>query len=700
VKLASAHHVLTQLAARMWKPPEPLTVSEWAEKYRILAGEAAAEPGPFRLSRTPYLREPMDAFTDPSVSEITLMFASQTGKTSAIENMIFHGFDQRIESSLFIFPTEDDCQQFNTKRLRPTIEKTPRIRAMLRRMQDITTKGVTLKGCYLAYGWAKARRTLKSRSIGKVFCDEIDEYEDQGALDLVRQRVKTFANAKVVKTSTPTRENVGIHAEYMASDRRTYHVPCPHCGKYQQLRWNQVRWEGGANADPDEVLYNTWYECEECRERIGEEEKPEMLLRGIWVPHGCGLRREADGTHTIIDEDGKPYSALRTHRGYHLSGLYSLFPKSTWGHIAAVFVTHKGKPPPEFFTEHLGEPYSHKGRRLEVDDVAALRVPTAEGGYLSRTIPPGVLVLIAGVDIQLDRFYYVIRGFTARGERSYLIDNGMRSALDGNRLSELGELIDTWHVRTQRADPAHGQGNAARMITDLWTPVVWMVDSGARTKQVYDLTRRYAIGRPKVQPVKGRDGAQTDQPWAFSKLDQMSDGTRLPDALMLLHVQGHFWKEHVHGLIRGHPALGEPVDEEGQREGQHEGQHDGKEGGKAEVKRQALFNLPADVSDDYLRQVVAEEFKPKIGANKRVQYVWALRPGFVDNHYFDCEQYIAAGAEAFGVRNHLVIARGTVRKPPVLENPDGARGAHGGGGGGGGAAPVPARKLGSMLRGR
>ena len=40
-------------------PPDDLTVTQWAEAKRRLSAESAAEPGPWRTERTPYLREPM-----------------------------------------------------------------------------------------------------------------------------------------------------------------------------------------------------------------------------------------------------------------------------------------------------------------------------------------------------------------------------------------------------------------------------------------------------------------------------------------------------------------------------------------------------------------------------------------------------------------------------------------------------------------
>ena len=50
-------------AVKRFAPPESLTVDEWADKHRRLSPESSAEAGPWRTKRTPYLEEPMRAFT-------------------------------------------------------------------------------------------------------------------------------------------------------------------------------------------------------------------------------------------------------------------------------------------------------------------------------------------------------------------------------------------------------------------------------------------------------------------------------------------------------------------------------------------------------------------------------------------------------------------------------------------------------------
>ena len=51
---------------RAWAAVSPLaasTVSEWADRYRMLSSRAAAEPGCYRTKRTPYMKDIMDALS-------------------------------------------------------------------------------------------------------------------------------------------------------------------------------------------------------------------------------------------------------------------------------------------------------------------------------------------------------------------------------------------------------------------------------------------------------------------------------------------------------------------------------------------------------------------------------------------------------------------------------------------------------------
>ena len=92
-------------------PPDDLTVSQWAEVKRRLSAESSAEPGPWRTARTPYLQEPMDAFTDPKVWHIVMVAASQVGKSEFLNNCIGYIIDEDPGSILFIHPTTREASR-------------------------------------------------------------------------------------------------------------------------------------------------------------------------------------------------------------------------------------------------------------------------------------------------------------------------------------------------------------------------------------------------------------------------------------------------------------------------------------------------------------------------------------------------------------------------------------------------------------
>jgi hypothetical protein len=64
------------------KPDPLLTVSDWADRYRVLSQRASSEPGRWRTERTPYLRAIMDCLSPASpVQRVALMKGAQIGGT-------------------------------------------------------------------------------------------------------------------------------------------------------------------------------------------------------------------------------------------------------------------------------------------------------------------------------------------------------------------------------------------------------------------------------------------------------------------------------------------------------------------------------------------------------------------------------------------------------------------------------------------
>ena len=65
---------LMQEEIEAWRPPEDLTVSECADKYRVL-GRGSSKPGQWETSFVPFLQDIMDAFAMDAVEEIWFVLA-------------------------------------------------------------------------------------------------------------------------------------------------------------------------------------------------------------------------------------------------------------------------------------------------------------------------------------------------------------------------------------------------------------------------------------------------------------------------------------------------------------------------------------------------------------------------------------------------------------------------------------------------
>ena len=63
---------LTRKEIESLRPPERVTVSEWANRNRILDAKTSAMPGRWRTETVPYLRTIMDAFNEPGIETVTL----------------------------------------------------------------------------------------------------------------------------------------------------------------------------------------------------------------------------------------------------------------------------------------------------------------------------------------------------------------------------------------------------------------------------------------------------------------------------------------------------------------------------------------------------------------------------------------------------------------------------------------------------
>ena len=431
--------------------PEPQTlVSAWADAKRVLP-PTAAEPGRYRTSRVPYLREIMDCLSVASPYEtVVFMKPSQIGATEAALNFAGYVIENAPGVLLFVNPTDSASRRNVRLRVDPLIDMTPELKALVtRRRSRQAGNNDALKvfpGGQLSFVGANSAVGLRSTPARYLICDEVDAFPADASgegdpVTLAKERTQTFAGRKkVFLLSTPTIAGASrIETAFKQGDQRKYAVPCPFCGVFQTLHWNQTEWPEGDRT-------KTYYVCEECGEHISERHKPAMVANGRWVATAKG--------------DGRTAS-------FHLNALYS--PFITWSEIA---LKHAGcgKDPYQlqaWTNSTLGEVW---------EDVAAVGITPdvllARASSWGNILPDGVVVLVCGVDVQIDRLELEIVGF-GKGEQSWSIDY----------VSVPGSPADkeTW----QRLDAILLRKRPHRILGQL--PIaVTCVDSGMYSKFVYE----------------------------------------------------------------------------------------------------------------------------------------------------------------------------------------------------------------------
>jgi phage terminase large subunit GpA-like protein len=499
------------------RPEQPLTVSEWADRYRKLSSKASAEPGPWRTDRTPYLREPMDCLSSEStVQRVVMMFAAQTGKTEAGSNWLGYVIDHAPGPMLCVQPTIEMAKRLSKQRLESMITETPVLSAKIApaRSRDSgnTMFSKEFSGGIMLMAGANSATGLRSAPCRYLFCDEVDAFpadvDGEGdPVSLAERRTTTFARRKILLTSTPTVKDFSrIEAEYERSDQRRFYVPCPSCGVMDWLKWGQLKWTDG---QPETVRY----QCEHCGERFQDLHKPAMLRSGEWRATAPSNGRTA---------------------GFHLSGLYSPLGWCSWEQLVDDFLRAKGDAPAlkAFVNTRLAETWEEDySAKINADGLMAKRL-----AYEPGSCPDGVVLLTAGVDVQDNRLAVSVWGW-GEGETGWLV----------------------WHQELM-GDPTQTEvwGQLDQVIAAEWGQLKvrqMAIDSGGHcTHEVYRYVRD-RVGQGVIA-IKGSSKRNSAAVGKGSKVDVNWRGKVIKRGVTLYMLGTDTIKTTMFGRLRHNEAAG------------------------------------------------------------------------------------------------------------------------------------------------
>ena len=441
--LRAAERTVVELRRTRLAPPPKLTVSEWADRYRQLSRESAAEPGQWRTERAPYLREIMDAASDPRVQKIVMQKPRRVGGTEAINNIVGYFMHQDPAPIMLVQPTVELAEGWSKEHLAPMVRDTPVLRGLVQDARSRDSGNTVLQKLYpggrITITGANSGAGFRMRTARVVAGDEIDAWPDSAGtegdpVDLLVGRTDTFHNRKVILCSTALLRGASrIETAYLESDQRKFYVPCLACGAEHVPSFKtHIRY-----AD----LNGPHFLCTACGVLLPESEKFRMVRRGRW-------------------KAGRPFDGTA---GFQWSAFVSLFDGARWDRLVDMWrkAQHDATRLQVWTNQIEGETYEDREGVTAISRREAYRA----------AVPAGVGLLTCGADVHADRIDVVVRGW-GEGEESWLIES---TSLPGDTAgSRVWEDLDAYLLK----DWAHESGQTMRVHTTC-------IDSGFQTEMVY-----------------------------------------------------------------------------------------------------------------------------------------------------------------------------------------------------------------------
>ena len=586
-------------------PPEQIDPPTWAERNLIVPDGPRKLEG-WSRQLTPFVAEPLNhTSVDSPVNEFCVMKSAQTGFTTLMIAAIGHTIDVEPCDQMIVQPTDGALTDFNSKKLQIAIDHSPSLSAKVapqtaRSGKASTTYEKRYGASSLTLALASSTADLRSKSVRKVWLDEIDEYADdldgQGSpFDMVEARQESFlqdGSWKRAYVSTPTIKG-GSHIEryWEGSDKRKWFVKCPHC-RDETGENSEFVFEFGPNFRyTEEWPFRAYYVAPCCGSVIEEYERRDLVRAGRWKATDPGPGKMP---------------------GYHFNAMSS--PFVPWAKIAerAVKAGSDVAKQKTFYNLTLGLPFEMKG---DAPDHVRL-FERREDGLPSYRVPPGGLLLTAAADVQMRGIWYEVKAWAPNGE-SWVVDAGY---CDGDTSSPDSESFALLHKATIGRDFDDAFGGKRRLDA-------LGVDSGYRSHVVYSWVRQNQrlnpdTGKDVVLALDGRDG------WALPAIgmpklvDIDLGGRKIREGCKLWPVGTWSLKGTIYDDLR-------------------------KEGLKSGALRDpdGYCHFPLWLDMQYFEQITAEYLADE-KFRGRTRKVWKVRR---DNHLLDCNVYNRALAEYLGL---------------------------------------------------
>lgn len=428
-------------AAAAARPPERLTVSQAAAKYRKL-NNPGSYVGDWLNETVPYLVEPMDELQSYNFTGMVFAGPAQCGKTDTALNWLLYSVICDPADMMIVQTSGPTARDFSIRRIDRLHRHSPDIGKMLSvgKQGDNTFDKSYKGGMLLTLSWPSINE-LSGKPIPRLWLTDYDrmpqDIDGEGSpFDLARKRATSFRsfgmcaaesspgfvvdNPKWVrKTAHEAPPTKGILALYNRGDRRRWYWPCVKCGTPFEPSFELLDYP--ASADKMESAEAAVLRCPHCRQAYSHEPagglpgKHELNQSGRWIKDGMTWLPSGEIVGT---------SYRSSIASFWMKGVAAAF--SDWKTLVFNYLSAEEDYESTQSEESLkttvntdqGEPYTPKSMK---NDRAPESIQQRAFNFGNRVVPQGVRFLIATIDVQKNRFVVQVHGVAANKD-IYVID--------------------------------------------------------------------------------------------------------------------------------------------------------------------------------------------------------------------------------------------------------------------------------------
>lgn len=609
-------------------PKDRPSLLEWLESRYMLAGGTAAIEGYWSAEYTPYFRQPAEWLSDTITRELWIYACAQSGKTTFGTGFKGWIVDCNAGPTMSVMPTKDDVRNRVEARIRPMFAANPDLlRHVGGNVRNIYIGKQTVMDHMILYlGWPTTPAATADKPICYLDLDEFCKYppfvgEEADPYSLFRKRVRWFkGRSKIFASSTPTIADSGADMEYQKGDRCEWWVPCVYCGKWHMLVWENVVIEKKKDNEfyPPEWYKSgkkSYYKCPKCQRGWTEDDRWRAVCRGQFVAGDNKL----DDTGRITGQE-----IVTTVRSCRIHALMLHPAIETIASLTAEFVfaqkakkTGNIQPLKDFWNSQLARTWREQ---KAVTDIEVLKRHI--GGYPKGRVPPGVQMLTAGLDVQLDHVYMRVLGWGYLGEFWSIFEQRIETGPTDN-IENLSKVMEFLAMRFE-------------LMTDPDTVMriaMAGIDRQYNAESVDALCVR-CLGVVPLIPVAG-DDRLAKQSWVVGKT---AGGQIKLYRLNTTAYKDAMWRGYFESKAAG-PGYG---------------------------------HLHSETEYTVLEHLSSEEKKIERVAGKIKWIGWVVKSPGRANHYWDCDYIARAVADIAGMWS-LADPKRPKKEMPVPGRPIGRR---------------------------